>query len=345
MTTTSAAIQECKFDNGLIAPRVGTWRPGTEEPSRRDIKELREQAEREGYSLIYVSSAQPIEALEEHLQGRLIEFQGDRDSALAVLNKFPSKYAVRTATEADWPVIFDLYQHAFLTRFSRDPMIGAARARRHKLKCMRTYQNAHPDFFLIAQDSRGQIVGVQGCMPRETQFDLYESVILPEYRTGFAVAALLRENLLRCRDRHPDLTRLVTRIYSDNIVSNNYYKQLGMIQSGGDYFYHLWIDQRRQPLAVMNKDTLKTKISKFLQERFLVDFNKNADGDTDLFKNGFIDSFGFMELVSYLETEFKIEYQPEELLLGQLNSLNGLVESVSGKLAGANACTTSGVQR
>ena len=338
---TETPISECKFDNGMIASRVGTWRPQTE-PSRKEVKALRERAEEAGYSVLYISSADPIEALEEHLQGRLIEFAGDRDTALAVLNRFPQKYSVRTVEQSDWATIFDLYQHAFLTRFSRDPLVGVLRARRHKLKCMRTYQDNHPDFFLIAEDAQQQVVGVQGCMPREAQFDLYESVILPQSRTGFAVAAMLRENLIRCRDRHPHITRLVTRIYSDNIVSSNYYKQLGMSQTGGEYFYHLWIDQRRQPLTVMDKNNLRTKISKFLQERFLVDFGKNADGATDLFKNGFIDSFGFMELVSFLETEFKIEYQPEELLLGQLNSLDGLVESVFGKCgAESTACSTA----
>lgn len=343
MADTVLPITECQFDNGMIASKVGTWRPHCE-PTRKDIKALREAAEAEGYSVLYISAAEPIEALEEHLQGRLIEFEGDRDTALAVLNRFGQKYSVRTVEPSDWPVIFDLYQHAFLTRFSRDPLVGLPRARRHKLKCMRTYQKNHPDFFLIAEDAQKQVVGVQGCMPRSTQFDLYESVILPQSRTGFAVAAMLRENLIRCRDRHPEVTKLVTRIYSDNIVSSNYYKQLGMSQSGGDYFYHLWIDQRRQPLTAMDKNNLRTGISKFLQERFLVDFGKNADGSTDLFKNGFIDSFGFMELVSYLETEFKIEYQPEELLLGQLNSLDGLVESVLAKSDAVSASCSAVAQ-
>lgn len=40
-----------------------------------------------------------------------------------------------------------------------------------------------------------------------------------------------------------------------------------------------------------------------------------------------------IELVSFLETEFAIEYAAEELLLGQLNSLDGLVASVGRKLA------------
>ena len=326
------AIDECKFDNGLIAPKVGTWRP-TSPVALKDIEILQERAAADGYSVLYVSAKEPIEALSPYLQGQLIEFPGDRDQVLEVLDRFPSKYVVRSAQEADWPVIFDLYRHAFLTRFSRDPVVGRERARRHKLKCMRTYYKMHPDFFLVTLDKEERIIGVQGCMPKETQFDLYESVVLPESRTGFAVAEMLRENLRRCRQRHPALTKLVTRIYSDNLVSNNYYKKLGMIQSGGDYFYHLWIDQRRQPLAVMDKDSLRNNISRFLQERFLVEFGKNADGTTDLFKSGFIDSFGFMELVSFLETEFHIEYQAEELMLGQLNSLDGLVDSVDTKRA------------
>ncbi len=322
-------ITECKFDNGLIAPKVGTFRTAGE-LTAESVEILRAKALEGGYSVIYISSSQPVDALSDCWKGQLIEFTGDLDTALSVLNKFPHKYEVRSVKESDWPHIFELYRHTFLTRFSRDANIGLDRTRRHKLICMRTYCKDHSDFFLVTLDKEGQIIGVQGCMARPAQFDLYESVIHPRFRTGFAVTEMLRENLTRCRDRHPSVTRLVTRIYSDNIVSSNYYEKLGMIQFGGDHFYHLWIDQRRQPLA-MDKDALRNRIARFLQERFLVEFGKNADGTTDLFKGGFIDSFGFMELVSFLETEFKIEYQAEELLLGQLNSLDGLQDSVYNK--------------
>lgn len=324
-------ITECTFDNGLIARKVGTWRSASA-VCCQDVKELRAIAEAEGYSVLYISSQEPSEALEQCLQGQLIHFEAERDSVLKTLNRFGRKFAVRTVRDSDWPVIFDLYQHVFLTRFSRDPMIGPLRARRHKIMCMRTYCQSHPAFFLMALDSQQRIVGVQGCMPRETCVDLYESVIVPEFRTGFAVAALLSENLVRCRDHHPAMTRLVTRIYSGNLVAIDYYRQLGMIQSGSEYYYHLWIDERRQPLKALDKDALKSRISRFLQERFLVDFGKKADSSTDLFKNGFIDSFGFMELVCFLETEFTIEYQAEELLLGQLNSLDGILDSVVTKI-------------
>lgn len=338
---TEPQLNECAFDNHLIAQRVATYKSAGDLKSS-EVSALRQVAGKSGYSVIYITAPRPVGVLEDSARGELIEFDGDRDAVLAVLNRFPRKFEIRTVTDNDWGDIFQLYRHAFPTRFSSDSQIGAERARRHKLKCLRVYQKQHPHYFLVTLDADKRIIGFQGCMARADQFDLYESVILPQYRTGFAVTEMLRENLTRCRDRHPQLTRLVTRIYSDNIVSSNYYEKLGMIRTGSDYFYHLWIDQRRQPLA-MDKDALRNRIALFLQERFLVDFGKNVDGGTDLFKNGFIDSFGFMELVSFLETEFKIEYQAEELLLGQLNSLDGLVDSVGAKLVTLPTSTPSPV--
>ena len=303
--TALPAIDECRFDRGLIAHRVGTWR-APPAVSRRQLAELRENAAAAGHSVVYVRSAQPIEELEGCFQGCLLEFDGDRDVALAVLDRFPRKYRTRALAEGDWPAVAALYRQASPTRFSRDPAIGPDRALRHKLKCLRTYWQNCPDFFLVALDSGDEVVSVQGCLPREDQFDLYESVVSTAARTGFALAAMLRANLDVCRQRFPLLTRMVTRIYSDNPVSIQYYRKLGMVHSGCDWFYHLWIEPRRE--ATMDIESLRETVARFLHDQF-------------------------MELISFLETEFGVEYAAEELLLGQLNSLDGLVASVGRKLA------------
>jgi acyl carrier protein len=106
-----------------------------------------------------------------------------------------------------------------------------------------------------------------------------------------------------------------------------------MVHTGSDWFYHLWLEQRRA--RAMNTECLRETLARFLHDQFLVDFDDRVNGGTDLFAAGFIDSFGFMELISFLETEFAVEYAAEELLLGQLNSLDGLVASVGRKLAEA----------
>jgi acyl carrier protein len=295
------------------------------------LAELQEKAAADGYSLVYVRSAEPIEGLAQCFQGHLLQFEGDREAALAVLDRFPPKYRTRALAEGDWPAVAALYRQASPTRFSRDPAIGPARAHRHKLKCLRAYWQNFPGFFLVALGPREEIVSVQGCMPREDHFDLYESVVSADSRTGFALAAMLRANLDLCRQRFPLLTRTVTRIYSDNPVSIQYYRKLGMVHTGSDWFYHLWLEQRRA--RAMNTECLRETLARFLHDQFLVDFDDRVNGGTDLFAAGFIDSFGFMELISFLETEFGVEYAAEELLLGQLNSLDGLVASVGRKLA------------
>lgn len=93
----------------------------------------------------------------------------------------------------------------------------------------------------------------------------------------------------------------------------------------------------------MDKAGLRNKITAFLEQRFLIEFAGRVDANTDLFAEGFIDSFGFIELVSFLENEFKVEFQPEELMLGDINSLEGLSVAVDRKLAEAVLPQTDGV--
>lgn len=75
-------------------------------------------------------------------------------------------------------------------------------------------------------------------------------------------------------------------------------------------------------------------IRQYLSQHFLVDFSKDANEDTDLFEQGFIDSYGYVELVSFLESQFKIRFTDEELISRELRSLRSIVSMVEKKLNG-----------
>ncbi|MBY0547980.1 MAG: acyl carrier protein [Candidatus Obscuribacterales bacterium] len=78
---------------------------------------------------------------------------------------------------------------------------------------------------------------------------------------------------------------------------------------------------------------VRDKIQSFLTKRFLVDFDKKATCSTDLFKQGFIDSFGFIELVTFLENEFKIELTQDEIMSRSLNSVEQIEALVHRKVS------------
>jgi acyl carrier protein len=68
----------------------------------------------------------------------------------------------------------------------------------------------------------------------------------------------------------------------------------------------------------------KTKIRDFIVENFLFgDANGLAD-DTSFLREGIIDSTGILELVAFLENEFPITVDDEELVPENLDSINSL---------------------
>lgn len=79
---------------------------------------------------------------------------------------------------------------------------------------------------------------------------------------------------------------------------------------------------------------VEAPVKQYLSQHFLVDFSKDANEDTDLFDQGFIDSYGYVELISFLESQLKIRFTDEELISRELRSLRSIVAMVEKKLNG-----------
>jgi len=83
----------------------------------------------------------------------------------------------------------------------------------------------------------------------------------------------------------------------------------------------------------MNTD-LSFKIADFMQKQFLFTFDgRTVTAETNLFESGHLDSFGFVELVTFLEQEFAIKLSDDDLLSNRLNSLASLTAVVEEKLS------------
>ena len=80
----------------------------------------------------------------------------------------------------------------------------------------------------------------------------------------------------------------------------------------------------------MNK--LKDKIRKFIVEDFLFGDDNGLKDDTSFLDEGIIDSTGILELVSFLEEEFSISVEDEELIPENLDSIMNVVAYLERKM-------------
>lgn len=74
-------------------------------------------------------------------------------------------------------------------------------------------------------------------------------------------------------------------------------------------------------------DMVKEKVRLYIQEKVHVESNKIQDS-TLIFREGFIDSMGFIVLITFLEDEFKIKTSDSDLLEENFESINAITDFV-----------------
>jgi acyl carrier protein len=77
-------------------------------------------------------------------------------------------------------------------------------------------------------------------------------------------------------------------------------------------------------------DTRKTKIKEFLARFFR---NHELKNDEDIFALGFVNSLLAMQLVSFVEKEFSVEIDDDDLDLDNFRSINNIDALVAKKSA------------
>lgn len=87
-------------------------------------------------------------------------------------------------------------------------------------------------------------------------------------------------------------------------------------------------------MANTNVRDVRFEIADFLEKAFLFSFKENAVSDEDnLFEAGYIDSFGLIQLVLFLEKEFSIAVPQNMMSSPKLASLSGMVAFVEERLS------------
>ena len=78
-------------------------------------------------------------------------------------------------------------------------------------------------------------------------------------------------------------------------------------------------------------EDIEKKIKSFIEENFLIEFGTEINTSTDLFKAGVIDSCGYVQLISFIQTEFDISYSDEEFLTNIMVSCKAMVGAIHTK--------------
>jgi acyl carrier protein len=79
----------------------------------------------------------------------------------------------------------------------------------------------------------------------------------------------------------------------------------------------------------LNQDIVAERIRKFLVQQFPA--TKKVGNDESLLKNGFIDSLGILEVVAFLENEFRIAVSDDDLLPENFGSVQSITDFVQAK--------------
>lgn len=80
---------------------------------------------------------------------------------------------------------------------------------------------------------------------------------------------------------------------------------------------------------------LKAQVRQYVMDSFLIGTLEPDLGDDDSFMGQqVIDSFGVVELVSFIETTFRIKVNDSEMVPRNLDSVNGIVRYLQHKLDG-----------
>ena len=71
------------------------------------------------------------------------------------------------------------------------------------------------------------------------------------------------------------------------------------------------------------------RVQTFVAQEFLVDFGNEINAETDLFEEEIIDSFGFIELISFIESEFGVRLSDDDMASPEIGSVAGIVSLVA----------------
>ena len=84
---------------------------------------------------------------------------------------------------------------------------------------------------------------------------------------------------------------------------------------------------------IIKMEEIKEKLRAFIQEKFEIDDDPDFTDDVHLFNEGFVDSFGAVEIIHFIEQTYNIEITQKDITLYPMNTIEEIAEVVENKLS------------
>jgi D-alanine--poly(phosphoribitol) ligase subunit 2 len=84
----------------------------------------------------------------------------------------------------------------------------------------------------------------------------------------------------------------------------------------------------------MDRMLIREKVKSYLTVNFLIDFGGDVTDDTNLFESGRLDSFAFVQLVGFFESEFKLKLTDDDMTSDGLTSLAKMTQLINDRTHG-----------
>ena len=78
--------------------------------------------------------------------------------------------------------------------------------------------------------------------------------------------------------------------------------------------------------------TVQETISEFIKDHFEIGDDPDFSNDVHLFNEGFVDSFGAVEIIHFIEESFNIQITQKDITLYPMNTVNEIAEVVESKI-------------
>lgn len=78
--------------------------------------------------------------------------------------------------------------------------------------------------------------------------------------------------------------------------------------------------------------TVTETISEFIKEKFEIGDDPDFTNDVHLFNEGFVDSFGAVEIIHFVEETYGIEITQKDITLFPMNTVNEIAAVVESKI-------------
>lgn len=78
--------------------------------------------------------------------------------------------------------------------------------------------------------------------------------------------------------------------------------------------------------------SVQETISEFIKNQFEIGDDPDFSNDVHLFNEGFVDSFGAVEIIHFVEQTYNIQITQKDITLYPMNTVNEIAEVVESKI-------------